>query len=84
MRLGFVIVAALLSACATAPTADGPAQAAAAGDMKPICKRMQVVGSNLPQSICHSAEEWAAIEKQDRANIEEFDRARSEASSLTR
>jgi hypothetical protein len=80
MRLAvIVVVGALAAACAT-PAPDDASTAATQGER--ICKRMTATGSNMPQSVCHTKEEWAAMEKQGRQGVEDFDRARSEANPV--
>jgi hypothetical protein len=39
-----------------------------------VCKRTMVTGSVMPQSVCHSKEEWAAIEQRDREGSEDLTR----------
>jgi hypothetical protein len=74
MRLAVIVVVGLLAAaCASAP--DG-ASGAAQGEK--VCKRMTPTGSNMPQSVCRTKDEWAAIEKQGQEGVEEFERARSQ------
>lgn len=75
MRLAsIVLVAVFAAACATpAPSGDAPAETA---QVKKTCKRTMVMGSNVPQSICHTEEEWAAVEKRDREDVDDFERAR--------
>lgn len=41
-------------------------QASAKSDR--VCKKFTPTGSNMPQRVCHSKEEWAAIETRDREN----------------
>jgi hypothetical protein len=43
-----------------------------------VCKRMTPTGSSVPQRVCHTLQEWAAMERQGRADVEEFNRARDE------
>jgi hypothetical protein len=83
MRIAIVVlVAAFAGACATPSESKGaqtgPAKAtstksaAASGDR--VCKRTMVTGSVMPQSVCHSKEEWAAIEQRDREGSEDLSR----------
>ena len=50
--------------------------AAASKDPGKICKRMPVTGSNMPQRVCSTADEWAAYDKANRAAAEVFDEDR--------
>lgn len=78
----FVVTIALVAfaaACATSAPGDGNSAASAAE--KKSCKRTMVTGSNVPKNICHTEEEWAAIDKQGREDVEEFDRARREVTT---
>ena len=54
-------------------TQAAPAPAAASSsattvDEKPICRRMQVTGSNFSKRECHSRAEWKSIHERDEAN----------------
>lgn len=51
-------------------------QAAASKDPGKICKSMKVTGSNMPQRVCSTADEWAAYDKANRAAAEVFDEDR--------
>lgn len=75
MRLAIALIAGMLTACAT-PASVGASAAEEAGK---TCKRITSTDSNMPQRVCHTKEEWAAIEKQGRSNVEEFERARDDA-----
>jgi hypothetical protein len=80
MRLAVIaVVGVLAAACATSVSNDA-STAAAQGEK--VCKRMTATGSNMPQSVCHTKEEWAAMDKQGRRDVEDFDRARSEANPV--
>ena len=83
MRLASIaLVAVFAAACATpAPSGDAPTEAAQA---KKTCKRTMVMGSNVPQSICHTEEEWAAIAKRDQENVDDFERARRTVGPVAR
>lgn len=39
-----------------------------------ICKTMSVMGSNFPQKVCSTAEEWGQFDEEQRAVADEFDR----------
>ena len=80
MRLAVVLVAgALAAACAT----PAPGDASAAGaDSGKVCKRITPTDSNMPQRICRTKEEWAALDREGQKGVEEFERARDEAASV--
>jgi hypothetical protein len=79
MRFGVIVAVGILaSACATTPEQ----KAAAEDNAGKVCKRMTVIGSIMPQNVCRTKEEWAAIDKQGREGVEDFDRARRELSPL--
>lgn len=73
MRLAVILVAGLLSACAT-PVSNDKAAASAGADK--VCKRIAMTGSNVTERVCRTREEWAAIDKQGQAGVSEFERAR--------
>jgi hypothetical protein len=51
--------------------------AKAAGEQEDkICKNMSVMGSNFPQKVCSTAEEWEKFDEQQRAAADEIDRQR--------
>lgn len=78
----------VLSGCAGLLTPSGSAAArwerleqaraekAAGMDSRKICKNMSVMGSNFPQRVCSTQEEWDAFNKQTRESADEFDAAR--------
>lgn len=70
-----ILGAVLLVACTTAANPDATGMSAAAEDGK-ICKRMPVMGSNFPKTVCSTAEEWAAFEAQTRESVDAYDRDR--------
>jgi hypothetical protein len=72
-------LAALVAACATSAPSDGSSTASATE--KKTCKRTMIMGSNVPKNVCHTKEEWAALDKQGREDVEEFDRARRETTT---
>ena len=39
--------------------------AVSAHDKNKVCKRMTVTGSNMPQRVCSTPEEWAAYDKKN-------------------
>ena len=82
MRFGVIVAVGILaSACATSP--GKTATAAADENAGKVCKRMTVIGSIMPQNVCRTEEEWAAIDKRGREGVEDFDRARREVSPLS-
>lgn len=78
----------LLGGCASLLTPSGSAAtrwaaleksraAKAAGiESTKICKNMTVMGSNFPQKVCSTAEEWEVFDEQQLKTAEEFDRQR--------
>lgn len=62
---------AMLGACASPPP-ENPAVAAAEANR--ICKRITPTGSNMPQRVCQTPEEWAAVERAGREGVEEMKR----------
>lgn len=80
MRLAvIVVVGAFAAACATSAPNDASIAAAQADK---VCKRMTATGSNVPQSVCRTKEEWAAMDEQGRQGVEDFERARSEVNPV--
>lgn len=80
MRIAFAATFAVivLTACASAPATEGAAQVASAEGDK-ICRREAAMGSNMPQRVCKTREEWNAMSKQDEAGVDDFKRVQSEA-----
>jgi hypothetical protein len=72
-----VLGAGFSAACATG-AGEGAKTAATTADEGKVCKRMVATGSNMPQKVCYTPEEWAAIEKQGRQGVEDMDRARGQ------
>lgn len=78
----------LLGACQSLVTPSGNAAArwaaleksraakAAGTQTTKICKNMTVMGSNFPQKVCSTAEEWKAFDEQQLQTADEFDRQR--------
>ena len=81
MRLAVILVAGLLSACAT-PVSNDKAAASAGADK--VCKRIAMTGSNVTERVCRTREEWAAIDTQGQAGVSEFERARDEVAPAGR
>lgn len=72
----FCLVASPALALQTAPS-SAPAATASAADApaaeKPVCRRMQVTGSNMPKRECHSRAEWKRIDaQQDPSSVRAF------------
>jgi hypothetical protein len=70
-----IAAAALVASCQSAPATESGA-AASADNSDKICKRMPVMGSNFPKTVCSSAEEWAAFEEQTRESVDAYDKDR--------
>lgn len=49
---------------------------AAGTEQAKICKNMTVMGSNFPQKVCSTAEEWDAFNAKQLETADEFDRQR--------
>jgi hypothetical protein len=82
-RVWFGALAALmgfgLSACATASdNKDAPRMAADSGK---ICKRVPVMGSNFPTTVCSTAEEWAQFDRQTRESVDAYDKDRKQGNT---
>jgi hypothetical protein len=80
MRLATILVFGVLAACAT-PAPD-KAATTSADQGERVCKRITMTGSNMPTKQCRSAAEWALVEKAGQADVEEFERARDEITSV--
>jgi hypothetical protein len=79
--LGAVMaMAAGLSACTTAPAAGGGVQTA--DNSNKICKRMPVMGSNFPKTVCSTAEEWAAFDEAASESVDAYDKDRKAGNTL--
>lgn len=90
MRLAAALLSAIamLSGCASLLTPSGSAAArwerlekqraakAAGVASNQICKTMSVMGSNFPQKVCSTREEWDQFDAEQRRTAEEFDRNR--------
>lgn len=70
-----IFVLGLAGACASSQQS---AQQSAAAGAEQVCKRMTPTGSSVPQRVCHTRDEWTAMERQGREDVEEFNRARDE------
>jgi hypothetical protein len=68
-----------LASCATAPENGGSAQVADNSDK--ICKRMPVMGSNFPKTVCSTAEEWAEFDRETRESVDAFDKDRRQGTT---
>lgn len=83
-----VLGVVVLGGCASLLTPSGSAAtrwaaleksraAKAAGtDAGKICKTMSVMGSNFPQKVCSTPEEWKQFDDEQRAAADELDRQR--------
>jgi len=74
MRRFIVLAAActLSGSLIAQATTPAPAAPAAAPQEKKICRREQVTGSIMQPRICHTKEEWAAIDEANRQNAQNF------------
>jgi hypothetical protein len=79
VRIAFAatFAAVILTACASAPATEGATQLAS--EEGKVCKREVATGSNMPQRVCKTREEWNATSKQDEAGIDDFRRIQSDA-----
>lgn len=69
MRLMFAAACCLLvSPIVAAQTAPAAPTAAVAAPEKPVCRRIQVTGSNMAKRECHSRAEWKTIDAQQDPN----------------
>jgi uncharacterized protein YceK len=78
----------MLSGCASLLTPSGSAatrwanleksRAAKAAGMESnqICKTLNVTGSNFPQQVCSTQDEWDQFNAEQRQAVDELDRAR--------
>ncbi|MDP3737614.1 MAG: hypothetical protein Q8R02_09505 [Hyphomonadaceae bacterium] len=88
--------ALMLPACTTAAetaprttTQTAPAQVAASGPAvalqdaseKKICKRMAVMGSNFPKTVCSTAAEWAAMNAAAHESVDAYDKDRKQGNT---
>lgn len=90
MRLLFVSLAgiATISGCASLLTPSGSAATrwanleksraakAAGAESNQICKTLNVTGSNFPQKVCSTQDEWDQFNAEQRQAVDELDRAR--------
>jgi hypothetical protein len=69
-----------LLAQTTTPTPAAPAAPTVAHvKEKKICRRQEVTGSIMPERVCHTSDEWAAIDEANRQNAQNFAAARRNA-----
>jgi hypothetical protein len=67
----FVVIALL--AVAQASQAPQPSQTVAAVNAgKKICRSMEKTGSLLRKKVCFTEEEWQAIDRQNRSNVDQM------------
>lgn len=78
LALTAAFAAVVLTACASAPATEGGAEVASADGDK-ICRREAAMGSNMPQRVCKTREEWNATSKADQAGVDDFKRTQAEA-----
>lgn len=64
--------ALMFGACTAAP--DTGVIAAVSADASQICKRVTATGSNMPQRVCRTAEEWKDFERAGREGVEDMKR----------
>ena len=67
------ILSSSLLAQTTTPAPTAPAAPAAAPvKEKKTCRREEVTGSIMSARVCHTTEEWAAIDEANRQNAQNF------------
>jgi hypothetical protein len=83
-----VLGVVMLGACASLVTPSGSAATrwaaleksraakAAGSEAGKICKNMTVMGSNFPQRVCSTQEEWDQFNEQQRQTADDFDAGR--------
>ncbi len=77
MRLTLILFAGtLVAGCTT----SAPKEATVSGEQ--TCKSITLTGTNMPQTICHTEQEWAAIERKGRRDVEEIDRQLRDANPV--
>jgi len=81
MRVAAILFAGTLAAACATPAPDSTPIASAQGEK--ICKRVTLTGTNMPQTQCRTEAEWGAVEKKGRKDVEEIERALSEANATT-
>lgn len=79
MRHAAIVLTGVLAAACTTPAPENTATAASG---EQICKSITLTGTNVPQTICHTEAEWAAIAKKGRRDVEEIERQLSEANAV--
>ena len=81
LKLTILCGATLLGiACASEPasTTGGPLQPV----VPQVCRSEPVTGSNFKNRVCHTAEEWATIDSNERRTVDEIGRQSRENSSI--
>jgi hypothetical protein len=90
MRILFGVAAlAFVAACAGAP--ETPAVSLAPGAPKSdktaetgkTCRRVAVIGSNMTQKVCSTANEWADYDSRGRESVQDFERSKDRSSDLS-
>jgi hypothetical protein len=84
----------MLSGCSSLMTASGSAakrwaaldearaaKANAATGSGKICKDVKVMGSNFPQKVCSTQEEWDVFDKQTRESVDVYDQQRKQGNT---
>ena len=66
---------------ATLEKARAAKQYAAASGEAQVCKTMPVMGSNMPQKVCSTQEEWDEFDRQTGASVEAFDKDRRQGNT---
>jgi hypothetical protein len=80
--VGALVAAGFLCACATPAAVESAAKVADAGEKK-ICKRISVMGSNMPQKVCSTQAEWDVYDKAGQKTVDDFDRSRGSLGTPT-
>jgi len=75
----FMLSGSLLAQTTTPAPAAPAAPAAAHVKEKKVCRRQEVTGSIMPERVCHTTDEWAAIDEANRQNAQNFAAARRNA-----
>ncbi len=88
LAIALLLTVSMVSGCSNLLTPSGSAAArwerldkqraakAAGVASNQICKTMMTMGSNFPQKVCSTREEWDAFDAEQLKTAEEFDRDR--------
>jgi hypothetical protein len=75
-KIGFALLAvALAAACSMTPTVTKQSTTMTVGEIKEAgleCRRNVAIDTNIPRTICASANSWAAYEAKARAATDEL------------